>query len=166
MLLITAYSSYFKARTPYSFLVVVLAVFCMPLAMWVAFSPLSPSVVWLVLAYLCFEPGFTLAGVCRDLQGDESLGIPTFPVRRGIRTTARFILLCWGATALVCVAMFLFTDLGVLFLVLTSVGSVWTIYLGSRLLARPKMEVAGSVFLKSAIFFWAFNLAVVADVLL
>ena len=166
VLIITAYSAYFKARTPYSFVLVVLSVCFMPLAMWVAFASLSPTVVWLVLVYLCFEPGFTLAGVCRDMEGDTSLGVPTFPVRRGIRATAKVILFSWGATALACMAMFLFTDRGPLFLILALAGSAWVLYLGTRLLARPEPEMGGSVFLKSAVFFWAFNLAIVGDLLI
>jgi len=166
VLLIAAYSAYFKTRTPYSFILVVLAVCFYPLAMWVAFSPLSSSVLWLVLVYLCVEPGFTLAGVCRDVQGDAALGVPTLPVQRGIRATAKFIVVCWCATALACVATFLFTDLGLIFLILALAGSVWGLYLGIKLLARPEIEVAGSVFLKSAMFFWAFNLGIIVDVLL
>lgn len=163
---VALYSGYGKRKTPYSFLLVVVATGLMPLAVWVAFAPLSLSPFLIALTYLFFEPGFTLAGVCRDMEGDRDRGMPTLPVRLGLPTSGWVILACWIAVPLTILALYVYTALGTVFLVGSLGTSAWLLSLGGRLVRRPRATVAGKVFLGATLFFWGFNLSIVADILL
>lgn len=163
---IALYSGYGKQKTPYSFLFVVIATCLMPLAVWAAFAPLSLPPFLIALTYLFFEPGFTLAGICRDVEGDRDRGMPTLPVRLGLSVSGRVILACWMVVPLTIAALYVYTALGTVFLVGSLGTSVWLLVLGGRLVRRPHAVVAGKVFLGATLFFWGFNLSIVADILL
>jgi 4-hydroxybenzoate polyprenyltransferase len=166
-LLIFLYSIYFKGATPWSFMLVTLAVCLMPLAVWIAFHPSSLHLIPVMIAvvYFFFEPGFTLVGVCRDIEGDRERKIPTLPVSIGLPATARFVFACWILALLASVATYFLTPLGIIYLLASLLAVFWALMLAGSLVKHPDSTRAGEVMIKSSLFFWVFNLGIVADLL-
>lgn len=164
MFLITVYSGYFKKKTPYSFVPVVIAVILMPIGIWVAFVSLSIPPLFIGIVYLLFEPGFTLSGVCRDIEGDKKRGVTTLPAKIGVKSTAKFTLTGWIFILPISFLIFLFTWLGIIFLLVSVIASLFLIKLGADFVKNPKPEVGASTMIKASLFFWLFNLAIILDV--
>jgi 4-hydroxybenzoate polyprenyltransferase len=165
MILITVYSAYFKRKTALSFMAVVIAVVLMPIGIWLAFAPLALLPLLIGLVYLFFEPGFTLAGVCRDIEGDKERGVPTLPAKIGIANTATFTVIGWAFIIPCCIIIALVTGLGLIFLIGSLIASLVLIALGFKFLNNPDPETGGQTMIKASLFFWLFNLAIIADVI-
>ena len=164
IVLITVYSSYFKRKTPFSFVLVVIAVFLMPIGIWLAFTPIVLLPILIGAVYILFEPGFTLSGVCRDIKGDKKRGVPTLPATIGIKNTAIFTLVTWILIIPLCILIFYITFLGIIFLIGSLVASIILIALGKNFVSNPKPKVGSATMIKASLFFWIFNLAIIFDI--
>ena len=166
-LCILAYSGWGKKNTPFSSLFVVAAVAITPLAIFYVYTTqFTLAAVLLGALNLFFEPGFTWSGVCRDVEGDRALGIPTMPLRYGIPATSKLVLSSWLFVVPLSLALFFYTDLGLIYLVGSTMAGLWLVAIAARFVQKPTPAVGGSTFLKATVWFWVFNLALILDVVL
>jgi len=163
-LCILTYSALGKRNTPFSNLLVVVGVALMPIAVFYIYTPsITLAAVLLAVAYLFFEPGFTWSGVCRDVEGDKRLGIPTMPLKYGIPATSRLVLFTWLFVVAVSILLFLYTELGVVFLILSTIAGLWLVILATVFVRKPTPAVGGNIFIKATLWLWIFNLALILD---
>jgi len=166
-LCILAYSGWAKKNTPFANLFVVGAVAITPLAIFYVYTTqITLAAVLLGALNLFFEPGFTWSGVCRDVEGDRALGIPTMAHRYGIPATSRLVLLSWLFVVPASLALYFYTDLGLIYLVGSTMAGIWLVATAAMFVRKPTPEVGGSTFLRATLWFWLFNLALILDVAL
>jgi 4-hydroxybenzoate polyprenyltransferase len=159
--------SLMKYRSPYSNLMVVLPTALMPIGVFFVYTPyITLEAILLFILYFFYEPGFTLSGVCRDVKGDKKKGIPTLPVKYGIRSTAWLIFGSWVWVLIMSVIIFLFTDLGIIYLIGSSFSAILLILLADNLIKNPNPGVGAKTFFKSAGWFWFFSISVIIDLVL
>jgi 4-hydroxybenzoate polyprenyltransferase len=163
---ILAYSAWAKPNTPFSNLFVVLPTALMPVTVFFVYTPeLTKEAVLLASVNLVFEPGFTWAGVCRDVDADRMLDIPSLPIVKGIPATARVVLSTWVALAALTVVTWYYTDLGLVFLIGAMFAAVWLIGNGINFVKDPTPQVGGGTFLKAILWFWVFSISLILDTL-
>jgi 4-hydroxybenzoate polyprenyltransferase len=166
-LCILAYSSWGKIKTPFSNLLVVVGVALMPIAIFCIYTTnITLEAVLLSVVYLFFEPGFTWSGVCRDVEGDKRLGIPTMPLKYGIPATSRLILLTWLLVVALSIVLFFYTELGILYLICSTLAGLWLVALAAMFVKEPTPTVGGNIFIKATLWLWVFSLALILDVIL
>ncbi|MDV0446099.1 Protoheme IX farnesyltransferase [Methanimicrococcus sp. At1] len=175
---ITLYTVYFKRNTPFSFIPVGIAYGLVPVGIWLAIDPagiLLPSVspYLLPLPGLLFglmicmtDWGFTLAGVCRDVEGDRAKGAPTLPVTYGIPMTSKFILVIWIAGVLLSLAIGWTAGLGPLYFIAALVSGVWMIWRCLRFIKNPEPKLGGKLFVEGSNYRGVMFSAMIIDVLL
>jgi len=164
LLCILAYSSWAKARTPFSNLFVVLPAALMPVTAFYVFTPeLTKEALLLASVNAVFEPGFTWAGVCRDVEFDKKLGIPSLPILRGVPAVARMVLVMWSGVVMLTLVTWYYTDLGLVFLAGGLLSSIWLVTIGAGFAREPTPEVGGSTFLKATLWFWVFSISLMLD---
>lgn len=165
-LCILAYSAWGKRNTLFSNLLVVVGVALMPIAVFYIYAPnLTLAAVLLTVIYLFFEPGFTWSGVCRDVEGDKRLGIPTMPLRYGIPATSKIVLASWLLVLPLSLALFFYTELGGIYLAGSMLAGLWLVALAAKFVREPTPAVGGSTFLKATVWLWVFSVAVILDVI-
>jgi 4-hydroxybenzoate polyprenyltransferase len=165
-LCILAYAAWGKRNTPFSNLFVVAAVALTPIAIFYVYTPqLTLAAVLLVVVNLFFEPGFTWSGVCRDVEGDKKLRIPTMPLRYGIPRTSKMVLVSWLFVVPSSLALFFYTKLGTIYLIGSTLAGLWLVALAVRFVREPKPSMGGSTFIKSTLWLWVFSLALIFDVI-
>lgn len=165
LLCILAYSAWAKSATPWANVLVVIPTGLMPIGVFFAYtSDLTVPALMLMAVNLAFEPGFTWAGVARDVEFDSKRGVPTLPALRGVRSVAVLVMASWVATLAITVLMALWTDVGVVFLAGSVFAAVWLVANAARFLGAPTPEVGGSTFLRGVVWFWVFSLALILDV--
>ncbi len=167
MLCILAYSKSMKGRIAYSNMFVVLPTALMPMGVFFVYTnDITIEALLLFVTYFFFEPGFTWSAVCRDTDNDKKRGVPTLTVKYGIKAVAKFILVCWVVVLIMSVVLFLFTNLGIVFLIGSSLAAILLIRLALNLIKNPNPGVSFSTFIKSAGWFWFFSISVIIDVVL
>jgi 4-hydroxybenzoate polyprenyltransferase len=165
LLCILGYSVRAKASTPWANVLVVIPTGLMPLGVFFAYtSELTTSALVLMAVNLAFEPGFTWAGVARDVEFDSRRGVPTLPARHGVRAVAYLVLASWTATLALTVVMSLTTPVGIVFMAGALFAAVWLVAAAVRFLRNPTPEIGGSTFLRGVLWFWVFSLALILDV--
>ncbi len=165
-LCILAYAAWGKRNTPFSNLFVVAAVALTPIAIFYVYTPqLTLAAVLLVVVNLFFEPGFTWSGVCKDVEGDKKLRIPTMPLRYGIPRTSKMVLVSWLFVVPSSLALFFYTELGTIYLIGSTLVGLWLVALAVRFVREPKPSMGGSTFIKSTLWLWVFSLALIFDVI-
>jgi 4-hydroxybenzoate polyprenyltransferase len=164
-LVITSYSTFFKRRTPFSFLPVGIAYGLVPVGVWFAFGP--PQIVtYLLAAMICVTDwGFTLSGVSRDVEGDRTRGAPTLPVTRGIPFTAKFVFFCWTAGVVFTLAIWHAATLGFIYLAGALACGVWLLWNAAQFVRDPSPQRGGRFFLQAANYRSVLFLLIIADVL-
>jgi 4-hydroxybenzoate polyprenyltransferase len=166
-LCILVYSAWGKKSTPFSNLFVVAAVALTPIAIFYVFTTqLTLAAVLLAAVNLVFEPGFTWSGVCKDVEGDRKLAVPTLPLRYGIPATSKLVLASWLLVLPLSLALFIYTDLGAIYLAGAMGAGLWLVALALRFIRKPTSAIGGSTFIGSTLWLWAFSLALVLDVVL
>jgi len=175
---ITLYSVIFKRKTPFSFVFVGIAYGLVPVGIWLAFDPagiLTPafSPFLLPLPGLLFglmicmtDWGFTLAGVCRDVEGDREKGAPTLPVTYGIPTTSKFILVIWIAGLLLSLAIGYTANLGPIYFIIALLSGFWMIGRCLRFIKKPEPELGGKLFVEGSNYRGVMFSAMIIDVVL
>lgn len=164
LLCILAYSGWAKANTPYSNLFVVLPTALMPLTVFFVYTPeLTKEAILLASVNGVFEPGFTWAGVCRDVEADGKLGVRSLPILRGIPAVARMVLVMWIGLAMLTVVTWYYTDLGLVFLIGAMFAAIWLIAKGMAFVKDPTPEMGGATFLKAILWFWVFSISLIVD---
>jgi 4-hydroxybenzoate polyprenyltransferase len=163
MMCILQYSM-MKYKSPYSNFMVVLPTALMPIGVFFVYTPSIPlEAILLFILYFFYEPGFTWSGVCRDVDGDRKKGIPTLPVKYGIKATAKFIFASWSLVLFMSIVIFLLTDLGIIFLIGSSLSAILLILLADNLIKNPIPGIGAQTFFKSAGWFWFFSISVIVD---
>ena len=166
LLFILAYSGWAKPRTPYSNLFVVIPTALMPITVFFVYTPeLVKEAVLLASVNGFFEPGFTWAGVCRDVASDRKLGIPTLPIVKGIPAVANMVLVVWIGVVLLTMVTWYYTDLGAVFLVGAMFAALWLVGAGVGFAKAPTSEMGGATFMKAILWFWVFSIALIVDAL-
>jgi 4-hydroxybenzoate polyprenyltransferase len=161
---ILAYSGWAKVSTPYSNLFVVLPTALMPVTVFFVYTPeLTKEAILLASVNGVFEPGFTWAGVCRDVEADAKLGVRSLPILRGIPAVARMVLVMWLGLAALTLVTWYFTDLGLVFLIGAMFAAIWLIANGVAFVKDPTPEVGGGTFLKATLWFWVFSISMMVD---
>jgi 4-hydroxybenzoate polyprenyltransferase len=164
-LCVLAYSAWGKRNTPLSNLFIVAAVALTPIAIFYVYtSQLTLAAVLLGVVNLFFEPGFTWSGVCRDVEGDKKLRIPTMPLRYGIPSTSKMVLVSWLFVIPPSLALFFYTNLGTIYLIGSTVAGLWLVALAVRFVRKPTPPIGGSTFLNATLWLWVFSLALILDV--
>ena len=164
-LCVLAYSAWGKRNTPLSNLFIVAAVALTPIAIFYVYtSQLTLAAVLLGVVNLFFEPGFTWSGVCRDVEGDKNLRIPTMPLRYGIPRTSKMVLVSWLFVIPPALALFFYTNLGIIYLIGSTVAGLWLLALAVRFVRKPTPPIGGSTFLNATLWLWVFSLALILDV--
>ena len=164
VLCVLAYSAWAKPSTPTSNLLVVLPTALMPVVVFFVYTDaLTAEAFLLALVNLAFEPGFTWAGVCRDVESDRKLGIPSLPIVHGLAAPSKVILGCWVALAALTVVTWHYTDLGLVFLVGAMFAAIWLIGNSIAFVKDPSPEVGGATFMRSILWFWVFSLSLIFD---
>jgi len=164
LLSILVYSGWAKANTPYSNLFVVLPTALMPVTVFFVYtSELTMEAILLASVNGVFEPGFTWAGVCRDVKADGKLGVRSLPILRGVPAVARMVLVMWIGVAVLTVVTWYYTDLGLVFLIGAMFAAIWLIANGIAFVKDPTPEVGGSTFLKATLWFWVFSISLILD---
>ncbi|UCC92370.1 MAG: UbiA prenyltransferase family protein [Thermoplasmata archaeon] len=164
LLCILAYSGWAKANTPYSNLFVVLPTALMPVTVFFVYTPdLTKEAILLASVNGVFEPGFTWAGVCRDVEADAKLGVRSLPILRGIPAVARMVLVMWIGLAVLTVVTWYYTDLGLVFLIGAMFAAIWLIANGVAFVKEPTPEMGGGTFLKAILWFWVFSISLIVD---
>jgi 4-hydroxybenzoate polyprenyltransferase len=167
MLNILIYSQSAKGQTAYSNIFVVIPTALMPIAVFFVYTNQIPiEAILLFITYFFFEPGFTWSGVCRDMEIDKKRGVPTLAVKYGIQSVAKFILACWFVVLVMSIILFLYTNLGIIFLIGSILSAVMLLKLGSDLIKAPNPKTSFSTFIKSAGWFWFFSFSVIIDLAL
>ncbi|UCF07528.1 MAG: UbiA prenyltransferase family protein [Thermoplasmata archaeon] len=165
MLSIFTYSRFMKGRVTYSNMFVVLPTALMPLGVFFVYThQITLEAVLLLVILFFYEPGFTWSGVCRDMEVDKMRGVPTLPVKYGIRHVAQFILLCWLVVLLMSIVLFAFTGLGFVFLMGSVISAVILIKLAVNLIKDPNPGLAAKTFIESSLWFWLFSVSIILDV--
>lgn len=166
MMCILLYSM-MKYRSPYSNFMVVLPTALMPIGVFFVYTMNIPlESILLFILYFFYEPGFTLSGVCKDVDGDRRMNIPTLPIRYGIKATAKVIFVTWTLVLFMSIIIFLLTDLGIIFLLGSSLSAILLIMLADNLIKIPIPEVGAGTFFKSAGWFWFFSISMIIDLIL
>lgn len=175
---ITLYTVYFKRKTPFSFIPVGIAYGLVPIGIWLAIDPagvLMPSVSPYILPMcgllfglmICMTDwGFTLAGVCRDVEGDRAKGAPTLPVTYGIPMTSKFILVIWIIGVLFSLAIGWTAGLGPVYFLIASASGIWMIWRCLRFIKNPEPELGGKLFVEGSNYRGVMFSAMIIDVLL
>jgi 4-hydroxybenzoate polyprenyltransferase len=164
LLCILAYSGWAKASTPYSNLFVVLPTALMPVTVFFVYTPeLTMEAVLLASVNGVFEPGFTWAGVCRDVEADAKLGVRSLPITRGIPAVTRMVLVMWTGLAALTLVTWYYTDLGIVFLVGSMFAAIWLIANGVAFVKDPTPAMGGATFLKATLWFWVFSISLMVD---
>ncbi len=167
MLSIFIYSRSMKGRVAYSNIFVVLPTALMPFGVFFVYTnQFALEALLLFVTLFFFEPGFTWSGVCRDMEVDRMRGVPTLPVKYGIKRVAQFILLCWLVVLLMSIVLFAFTSLGLLFLIGSVISSVILVKLAINLINYPNPGIAAKTFIQSSLWFWLFSFSIIIDVVL
>lgn len=165
LMFILAYSSWAKVSTPYSNLFVVIPTALMPLTVFLVYTPdMAREAVLLMAVNGVFEPGFTWAGVCRDVEFDRKLGVRSLPILRGVAAVSRMVLVVWTGVVMLTVVTWYYTDLGLIFLAGGLLASLWLVVIGVGFVRTPTPEVGGSTFLKATLWFWVFSASLMLDV--
>lgn len=158
------YSAWAKASTPYANLFVVLPTALMPVTVFFVYTPeLTKEAVLLAAVNGVFEPGFTWAGVCRDVDSDRRLGVPSLPVKMGVPPVARVVLVMWAGLVPLTAVTWYFTDLGLVFLVGAMFAALWLVAIGAGFARRPTPEAGGATFIRATLWFWVFSLSLMLD---
>jgi 4-hydroxybenzoate polyprenyltransferase len=166
MMCILLYSM-MKYKSPFSNFMVVLPTALMPIGVFFVYTPKIPfEAILLFIIYFFYEPGFTWSGVCRDVEGDRKKGIPTMPVKYGIKATAKVIFVSWTFVLFMCIIIFLLTDLGIIFLIGSCLSAILLILLADNLIKNPIPGIGAQTFFKSAGWFWFFSISVIIDLAL
>ncbi|MCC2508571.1 UbiA family prenyltransferase [Methanimicrococcus blatticola] len=175
---ITLYTVLFKRSTPFSFIPVGIAYGLVPVGIWLAIDPagiLMPSVspYLLPLPGLLFglmicmtDWGFTLAGVCRDVEGDRAKGAPTLPVTYGIPMTSKFILIIWIIGILLSLAIGYTVGLGPVYYILALASGIWMLRRCIRFIKNPEPELGGKLFVDGSNYRGVMFSAMIIDVVL
>ena len=177
-LVISLYTLVFKRTTPFSFVSVGIAYGLVPIGIWFAIDPagiLMPSVspymipltgILFGLMICMTDWGFTLAGVCRDVEGDRAKGAPTFPVKYGIPLTAKFILAIWAIGVLLSLAIGYAANLGPLYFVIALISGIWMLWRCTLFIKDPKPELGGKLFVEGSNYRGVMFSAMIIDVVL
>jgi 4-hydroxybenzoate polyprenyltransferase len=175
---ITLYTVYFKRKTPFSFIPVGVAYGLVPVGIWFAIDPagvLLPSVRSFLLPLpgllfglmICMTDwGFTLAGVCRDVEGDRVKGAPTLPVTYGIPKTAQFILVIWLLGLFLSLSIGYTMGLGPVYFLFAFASGMWMLWRCVRFIKNPKPELGGKLFVEGSNYRGVMFSAMIVDVLL
>ncbi len=163
---VALYSGVFKRKTPYANSLIVLSTALMPLGIWFAYTNVLTIEAGLLFTVNVFhQSGFTWSATCRDVDADKNLGIKTLPIEFGIKSAAIFITVSWVLHLVAAFALYVLTDLGLIFILMVVPVSIYLIHLGLNFINNPKPHVGGDTFLKSAIWFFVFSFAIIIDVL-
>ncbi len=166
LLSILAYSGWAKARTPYSNMFVVIPTALMPITVFFVYTPdLVMEAVLLASVNGVFEPGFTWSGVCRDVDSDRRLGIPSLPIVKGVPAVANMVLVVWIGVVTLTAVTWYYTDLGAIFLVGAMFAALWLVVAGIAFVKDPTPQMGGVTFLKSILWFWVFSISLILDTL-
>lgn len=166
LLFILAYSGWAKANTPWANLFVVMPTALMPITVFFVYTPeLTKEAILLASVNGVYEPGFTWAGVCRDVPFDRKMGVRSLPMMRGIPAVARMVLVMWVGLALLTLVTWHYTDLGLIFLAGGMFAAIWLLGIGVAFVKDPTPEVGGGTFLKATLWFWVFSLSLLLDTL-
>jgi len=175
---ISLYTVLLKRKTPFSFVSVGIAYGLVPVGIWLAIDPsgiLMPAVspYLLPLPGLLFglmicmtDWGFTLAGVCRDVEGDRAKGAPTFPVTYGIPKTAKFILVIWVIGVLLSLAIGFTANLGPIYYIIASASGIWMLWRCTLFIKKPEPELGGKLFVEGSNYRGVMFTALIIDVFL
>lgn len=173
---ITFYSYHAKRTTPLSFVPVGVAYGLVPIGVWLAFDPagiLKPDgamlplpAVLLGLMICITDWGFTLSGVCRDVEGDRERGVPTVPVVHGIPLTSRLVLSFWGAGVVLSLLVGYTAHLGPLFMVAALLTGGWMLAQCVDFVRHPLPERGGRLFLQGSRYRAVMFAALIVDVAL
>ncbi|MCL2863590.1 MAG: UbiA family prenyltransferase [Methanimicrococcus sp.] len=175
---ITLYTVVLKRKTPFSFISVGIAYGLVPVGIWLAIDPagvLLPSVspYLLPLSGLLFglmicmtDWGFTLAGVCRDVEGDRAKGAPTMPVTYGIPLTAKFIAVIWVIGVILSLAIGCAAGLGPVYFLIALASGLWMLWRCARFIKAPEPELGGKLFVEGSNYRGVIFSAMILDVLL
>jgi 4-hydroxybenzoate polyprenyltransferase len=166
MLFIVTYSN-IKYRSAFSNIFVVLPTAFMPIGVFFVYTNSIPlEAIVLFILYFFYEPGFTWSAVVRDTEHDRKKGVPTLPVKYGISATAMVVFVCWTFVLMMSIFLFLFTDLGIIYLIGSSLSAIMLIRLAYNLVKNPNPGIGAKTFFKSASWFWFFSISVIIDLAL
>ncbi|WNY23610.1 Protoheme IX farnesyltransferase [Methanimicrococcus hongohii] len=177
-LVITLYTVIFKRKTPFSFISVGIAYGLVPIGIWLAIDPagvlktavspyLLPLPGLLFGLMICMTDwGFTLAGVCRDVEGDRAKGAPTLPVTYGIPLTSKFILVIWIIGVLLSLAIGYTMNLGPFYFIAALASGIWMIWRCTLFIKDPKPELGGKLFVEGSNYRGVMFSAMIIDVVL
>jgi heme O synthase-like polyprenyltransferase len=101
--------------------------------------------------------------VCRDVESDEKLNIPSLPIVKGIPAVAKMVLAAWIAVAAFTVMTWYYTDLGLVFLVGSMFAAIFLIASAVAFVKTPTAEMGGATFMKSILWFWVFSISLIVD---
>lgn len=164
LLCIFSYSAWAKSATPWANILVVIPTGLMPMGVFFAYTnELTTSALLLMAVNLAFEPGFTWAGVARDVEFDSKRGVPTLPALHGVKAVAYLVLASWTATLALTVVMSLLAPVGIVFTAGALFAAVWLVAAAARFLRDPTPEVGGATFLQGVLWFWVFSIALILD---
>ncbi len=164
MCCILSYSK-MKYKNPYSNFLVVLPTALMPFGVFFVYTnEITIEAILLFLVYFFYEPGFTWSGTCRDIESDRRKGIPTLPVKYGIRAVGKFIFVCWTLVLFISIIIFLLTNLGIVYLIGSGFAAILLIGLADNLIKNPNPGIGAKTFFKSAGWFWFFSIAMIVDI--
>lgn len=166
LLCILAYSGWAKANTPYANLFVVLPTAFMPITVFFVYTPdLTKEAILLASLNGVFEPGFTWAGVCRDVPFDSKMGVRSLPILKGIPAVSRMVLVMWIGVVALTLVTWHYTDMGLVFLAGAMFAALWLVAIGIGFVKDPTPETGGGTFLKSTLWFWVFSISLMVDTL-
>lgn len=175
---ITLYTVVLKRKTPFSFVSVGIAYGLVPIGIWLAMDPagiLTPAVSPYLLPLpgilfglmICMTDwGFTLAGVCRDVEGDRAKGAPTLPVTYGIPLTSKFILVIWILGVLLSLAIGYTAGLGPVYFLAALVSGIWMLRRCVRFIKNPEPVLGGKLFVEGSNYRGIMFSAMIIDVVL
>ena len=158
---ISIYSMFAKRMTFLSFIPVGIAYGLVPVGIWLAFDPAGilrgtdgvilplPAIFFFIMMCVA-DWGFTLSGVCRDVEGDRAKGAPTFPVTFGVPLTSKFILACWVIGILASMAIGITAELGPVFFAGGILSGVWMLSKALDFVKNPLPERGGRLFLQGS----------------
>jgi 4-hydroxybenzoate polyprenyltransferase len=139
----------------------------MPFGVFFVYTDQIPiEALLLFIVNFFYEPGFTWSATCRDVEGDRKEGIPTLPIKYGIKAVAKFILSCWVVVLIFSIIIFLITGLGVVYLIGSVFAAIMLIKLAVGLIEHPDPKTAAQTFFKSSLWFWIFSFAILIDLIL
>ncbi len=164
--IIITYSSYIKRKSPFSFLLVGISYGLVPIGIFTSINPVNiyiskssielsniPLFIIIFGVMICITDfGFSLLGVCRDIEGDSKRKIPTFPVTYGINNSSKVIYGSWIVGFILSFLLGIESKMGMIYYFVTLLSGSMILINCYYFIQYPESNSGGKLFLLCSLY--------------